>query len=103
MPGGRGQKCPRHHQVDRRITDAKQAEIDDAAELAVGGEQIGRMKIAVHPHWRAVPRRSSQRTTPGPNDGLTVRYVYQRRGGAGDEAIATGQIAPELADRPARE
>jgi len=103
MPGGRGQKCPRHHQVDRGITDAKQAEIEDAAELPVGGEQVGRMKVAVHPHWRAVPRRGSQRAAPGPDDGRTVRYVFQRLDGAGDEAIAAGQIAPELADRAARE
>ena len=60
------------------------------------------MKVTMHPHWRAVPRRSGPRTMPGPDDRITVWHISQRIDGTGDQAIAAGQIVPELAGRPVR-
>jgi len=39
---------------------------------------------------------------PGPDDRITVWHISQRIDGTGDQAIAAGQIVPELAGRPVR-
>jgi hypothetical protein len=59
-----GQKQPAGSQVTSRVPRAQVAKVDHAAEIAVPGQQIGRMQIPVQPQSRACPVRRSQRILP---------------------------------------
>lgn len=70
-----GQQQPRGTQVTGRVTCTHIAKVDDAAEVAVSRQDVGRVQVRMKPHRRTCPVGSGERITP--NRTHLARIVYQ--------------------------
>ncbi len=85
------QVCPGHHEVACWVAHSEKAEIDDSAELLALDQQVGRMKIAVHPDRLACPRRCRQSCLPYPQQWPDIETVLQNCSRRSGVVIVSGE------------
>ena len=75
---GAGEQIPRHHQIDRRIAEAKTSPVDHGGETVAVDQQVGRHQVAVHPDGSAGPVRCPERLLPSGCGRVGVNSPFQR-------------------------
>ncbi|PVE11292.1 hypothetical protein Y717_14705 [Streptomyces scopuliridis RB72] len=77
--------------VAGRVADAEFTEVDDRAELAVDGQQVAGVDVAVEPDRRTVPFGGVQCRVPQLGQGRGVEHAAELRESGPRRVIPVGQ------------